>query len=325
MKKSFLTLCSCLSLLFASSGLFSATAQNQIIQKDTVIVARDGTGDFRNIQDAFDQIRAFRPDPTVVFVKKGVYKEKLEMPSWLYNVKLIGEDRDQTIITWDDHARINNMGTFRTYTFLIRGNLITLENLTIENNAAQLGQAVAVHVEGDKVVFRNCRLLGNQDTLYAGRNGSRQYFENCYIEGTTDFIFGPSTCWFEACTIHCKKDSYITAASTPEDQTYGYIFNRCKITMADGITKVYLGRPWRPYAMTLFINCEFPKGIRPEGWHNWSKPENEKTARYMEYNNTGPGATTSIRVKWAKVLTKKQAEEYTLANVMKGCDGWLPE
>jgi pectinesterase len=305
--------------------LFQATAQNQIIQKDTIIVARDGTGDFRNIQEAFDRIRGFRPDPTVVIIKKGVYKEKLILHSWLNDVKLIGEDRDQTIITWDDHANINSMGTFRSYTLLIQGNQITFENLTVENNAAQMGQAVAVHVEGDKVIFRNCRLLGNQDTLFAaGRIGTRQYFENCHIEGTTDFIFGPSTCWFEACTIHCKKNSYITAASTPQDQTYGYIFNRCRITTANGVDKVYLGRPWRPYGMTLFMNCELPKGIVPEGWHNWGKVENEKTARYMEYNNSGSGAETAKRVSWGRILTAKQAEEYTLANVMKGSDGWMP-
>ena len=310
----------CLTCLF-----FSVKAQNTIIQKDTIIVARDGTGDFRNLADAFDQIRGFRPDPTVVIIKKGVYKEKLIVHSWLQDVRLIGEDRDQTIITWDDHARINNMGTFRSYTLLVQGNRITFENLTVENNAAQLGQAVAVHMEGDRIIFRNCRLLGNQDTLYGGRSASRQYFVNCYIEGTTDYIFGPSTIWFEACTVHCKKNSYITAASTPEDQDYGYIFNRCKITLADGVNKMYLGRPWRPYGMTLFMNCELPQGITPEGWHNWGKEENEKTARYMEFNNSGPGAATQKRVKWAKILTKSQAEPYTLANVMKGCDGWLPE
>ena len=309
----------CLACMF-----FQAAAQNQIIQKDTVIVSRDGTGDFRTIQEAFDLIRVFRPDPTVVFIKKGVYKEKLVLHSWLHDITLIGEERDQTIITWDDHARINNMGTFRTYTFLIQGNNITVENLTIENNAAQMGQAVALHAEGDRLIFRNCRLLGNQDTFFAGRNGSRQYFVDCYIEGTTDFIFGPSTCWFENCIIHCKRNSYITAASTPEDHEFGYIFNRCKITMAEGIDRVYLGRPWRQFGMTLFMNCEMPEGILPEGWHNWNVEENEKTARYMEYNNSGPGANTANRVPWAKILTREQAEKFTLTNVMKGCDGWAP-
>jgi pectinesterase len=303
----------------------SVCAQNKIIQKDTVVVALDGTGDFRGLQEAFDQIRAFRPAPTLVLVKKGVYKEKIILPSWLKDVTIRGEDRDQTVITWNDHANINNMGTFRTYTLLVQGNDITFENLTIENNAAQLGQAVALHVEGDRVVFRNCRLLGNQDTVYAGREGARHYFVNCYIEGTTDFIFGPSVCWFEACTLHCKRNSYITAASTPQGQQYGYVFNRCTITLADGVDRMYLGRPWRPYGMTLFMNCFLPKGITPEGWHNWNDRNNETTARYMEYNNTGAGATTAARPSWIKPLTAQQAEIYTVGEVMKGCDGWLPQ
>jgi pectinesterase len=208
------------------------------------------------------------------------------------------------------------MGTFKTYTFMIRGNDIIVENLTIENSAAQLGQAVALHVEGDRVVFLNCRFLGNQDTIYAGRENSRLYFENCYIEGTTDFIFGPSTCWFEDCEIFCKKNSYITAANTPQHIKYGFIFNHCNIILADGINAVYLGRPWRAYAMTLFMNCHLPKGIIPEGWDNWRNPENEKTARYMEYNNNGEGANTTGRVKWAKIITPKEASEYTLKHIL---------
>ena len=290
-----------------------------------IVVDRNGRGHFRNVQQALDSVRAFNPAGTVtIFVRNGVYKEKLELHTHLCNVVLIGEDRDKTILTYDDHANINKMGTFRTYSFIIRGQDILIENLTIENSAQPLGQAVALHVEGDRIVFRNCRFLGNQDTIYAGRIGSRQYFENCYIEGTTDFIFGPSTCWFEGCEIFCKKNSYITAANTPENVKYGYIFNNCKIRLAKDVDAMYLGRPWRAYAMTLFMNCELPKGIRPEGWHNWNKSENEETARYMEYNNKGEGAVTDQRVKWIKILNSKEAEEYTVENVLKGCDGWNP-
>jgi len=293
-------------------------------RKYDIIVDRNGRGNFRNIQEAIDSIRAFDPKGTVtVFIRNGVYKEKLVLPTYVCNVHIIGESRDKTIITYDDHANINNMGTFHTYTFLIRGNDITIENLTVENSAEQLGQAVALHLEGDRIIVRNCRILGNQDTVYTGRENCRQYFENCYIEGTTDFIFGPSTCWFENCTIRCKKDSYITAASTPQHIAYGYIFNQCDITLAEGVSSVYLGRPWRPYAMTLFMNCRLPEGIIPTGWYNWKNPENEKTARYMEYNNSGAGAATQQRVSWAKILTSKEASGYTLENVMKGCDGWL--
>lgn len=291
----------------------------------TIVVDRNGTGHFRNIQQAIDSVRAFDPKGEItIFVKKGVYKEKLILHSYLTNVKLVGEDRDKTIINYDDHANINKMGTFRTYSFLLSGNDITVENLTIENSAAPMGQAVALFVEGDRVIFRNCRFLGNQDTIYAGRENMRQYFENCYIEGTTDFIFGPSTCWFENCVIYCKSNSYITAASTPENIKYGYIFNNCKIEVAPEVKNMYLGRPWRAYAMTLFMNCYLPKGIKAEGWHNWSNAENEKTARYMEYNNTGEGASTSGRVNWVKILNKQQAAEYTVENVFKGCDGWNP-
>ena len=290
-----------------------------------IIVDRNGRGDFRNIQDAIESIRAFDPAGTVtIFIHEGFYKEKIVLPTHVCNVKIVGENRDKTIINYDDHANINKMGTFRTYTFKVEGNDISFENLTIENSAEQLGQAVALHVEGDRIIFRNCRFLGNQDTIYTGREGSRVYFENCYIEGTTDFIFGPSTAWFEKCEIHCKKKSYITAASTPENIEFGYIFNNCTITMADGISEVYLGRPWRAYAMTLFMNCNLPEGINPLGWDNWSNEENETTTRYMEYNNSGKGADIKKRVKWAKILTTKETSSYTVENVLKGCDGWNP-
>lgn len=307
-----------LCFLLSTVGIFAQ-------EKHEIVVDRNGTGHFRNIQQAIDSIRAFDPKGQVtIFVKNGIYKEKLVLHSYLTNVKIVGEDRDKTIINFDDHANINKMGTFQTYTFLIRGNDIIIENLTIENSAAQMGQAVALHVEGDRIIFRNCRFLGNQDTIYAGRADSRLYFENCYIEGTTDFIFGPSTSWFESCEIHCKRDSYITAANTPENIRYGYILNNCKVTLAPEVTSMYLGRPWRQYAMTLFMNTDLPEGIDPAGWDNWRNPENEKTVRYMEYNNSGKGADTSKRAKWSKILTDEEAEEYTIQNVFKGCDGWSP-
>ncbi|GHT21988.1 hypothetical protein AGMMS4957_11650 [Bacteroidia bacterium] len=290
---------------------------------NAIVVDRAGRGHFRTVQAAIDSVRAFDPKGTVtIFIRNGVYKEKIELPTHVCNVRLIGESRDKTIITYDDHANINKMGTFRTYTFLVRGNDITIENLTIENNAEQLGQAVALHLEGDRIIIRNCRLLGNQDTIYTGRENCRHYFESCYIEGTTDFIFGPSTCWFEQCEIFCKKNSYITAASTPATIAFGYIFNRCNISLAENVSSMYLGRPWRPCAMTLFMNCQLPENINPKGWDNWRNEENEKTARYMEYNNSGKGAATNQRVRWAKVLTAKEAAAYTLEKVMKGCDNW---
>lgn len=283
----------------------------------TIVVDGNGTGDFRNIQQAIDSVRAFNPDGWVtIYIKNGCYKEKIEIPTHICNIHLIGEDRDKTIISFDDHAKINNMGTFKTYTLKICGNDMLVENLTVENAAAPVAQAVALHVEGDRIVFLNCRFLGNQDTVYAGRENSRQYFENCYIEGTTDFIFGPATCWFEKCKIYCKRNSFITAASTPQNIPYGFIFNNCTVSLADSVKAVYLGRPWRPYAMTVFMNCYLPKGIVPASWHNWKNPENEKTARYYECNNSGEGSRTDLRVKWAKQLTKTECEKITIENVL---------
>ena len=301
---------------------FNAQA-NQSFSKQ-ITVDRKGTGDFTSLQEAINTVRAFDPDGgTVILVKNGVYHEKIVIPDWICNLKILGESRENTLITYNDHAKINNMGTFRTYTMQIRGNDIQLENLTLENAAEPLAQAVALHTEGDRLIFRNCRFLGNQDTQYLAGEGNRLYFQNCYIEGTTDFIFGGATAWFEACEIHCKRDSYITAASTPQNITYGFVFNKCKITAAGDVTSVYLGRPWRPFAMTVFMNCELPEEIHPAGWENWRNPENEKTARYPEYNNRGEGGSTTGRVKWAKVLNKKEAKKITRANVLKDFDNSL--
>jgi len=207
------------------------------------------------------------------------------------------------------------MGTFKSYTFLIQGNDIILKNLTIQNNAPQLGQAVSLHVEGDRICIVNCKILGNQDTIYLGREGARMFFSGCYIDGTTDFIFGPSTAWFDACVINCKRDSYITAASTPVNIKYGFIFNHCRITADSKVTKMYLGRPWRRYAMTVFMNCELPDAILPQGWENWRNPENEKTARFSEFLNSGPGSDFSNRVKWSRQLSKKEAKSINIKTV----------
>lgn len=307
-----------LLLLVAVSGTWAQE------RRDTLVVSRDGTGDFRTLQEAVESARAFMDYTVTIYVKNGVYKEKVIVPSWVGNIDIIGEDRDKTIITYDDHANINKMGTFRTYTVKVEGSDITFKNLTIENNAAQLGQAVALHTEGDRLKFINCRILGNQDTIYTGAKFTRLYFKDCYIDGTTDFIFGPSTALFENCMIHSKRNSYVTAASTPKEAKYGYIFKHCKLTAEPGVDKVYLGRPWRPYAYTLFIECELGKHIVPAGWHNWGKQSNEETARYMEYKNTGEGANVSERVAWSKQLTKKEAEAVTVDAIFGTQSNWNP-
>ena len=326
-----------LTALFAIAlSATAAMAANKYDNPDTIVVARDGTGEFRNISEAIEVCRAFMDYHKVIYVKRGTYKEKLEIPTHLTNIEICGEAALPTIITWDDHANImmpsaydpiaierhptadnqhptpgnyHPIGTFRTFTLRVCGSDITLKNITIENNSARLGQAVALHTEGDRLRFIGCRFLGHQDTVYTGRGGTRLLFRDCYIEGTTDFIFGPSTAWFENCTIKSKADSYITAASTPADVEYGYVFNRCRLIADEGVTKVYLGRPWRPYAYTLFMNCTLGSHIVPAGWENWRNPDNEKTARYAEYNNSGDGANTKQRVSWSRQLTKKEVEK----------------
>ena len=310
-----------LGLLLLLSVVSAAWAQER---QDTIVVSRDGTGNFRTLQEAIESARAFMDYTVTIYVKNGVYKEKVIVPSWVENIDIIGEDRDKTIITYDDHANINKMGTFRTYTVKVEGSDITFKNLTIENNAAQLGQAVALHTEGDRLKFINCRILGNQDTIYTGAKFTRLYFKDCYIDGTTDFIFGPSTALFENCIIHSKRNSYVTAASTPKEAKYGYVFKHCKLTAEPGVDKVYLGRPWRPYAYTLFIECELGKHIVLAGWHNWGKQSNEETARYMEYKNTGEGANASERVAWSKQLTKKEAEAVTVDAIFRTQSNWNP-
>jgi pectinesterase len=322
MRKILLTL---LTLLLA----VSTQAASKYDNPDTLVVARDGTGEFRTIQEAIEVCRAFMDYHKVIYIKKGTYKEKIVIPQWLQNIELLGEDRDQTVITFDDHANIKTpqyqqgIGTFRTYTLKIEANDITLKNLTVENNAARLGQAVALHTEGDRLLFVNCRFLGHQDTIYTGMPRTRMLFKDCYICGTTDFIFGPSTAWFDGCAIHCLSNSYITAASTPKDADYGYVFNNCKITVAENVEKEYLGRPWRDYGYTLFMNCELPAQILPEGWHRW-EPQREKTARYLEYNNRGAGADRSHRVAWSRELTKKEAQKITMKEVFRGYGDWEP-
>lgn len=314
-----------IAMLFAILGFGSSDLYAQQQPQDTIVVARDGTGKYRTVQEAVESVRAFMDYTVTIYIKKGTYKEKVVIPSWVKNVELVGESAENTVITYDDHANINKMGTFRTYTVKVEGNEITFKNLTIENNAAPLGQAVALHTEGDRLKFINCRFLGNQDTIYTGAERTRLLFTDCYIEGTTDFIFGPATALFENCEIYSKRDSYITAASTPKDVEFGYVFKNCKLTASSDVKRVYLGRPWRPYAATAFLNCEFGKHIRTEGWHNWSNSENEKTARYAESGNTGEGAAVDGRVKWSKQLSKKESGQYIIQNIFKEGSVWNPD
>ncbi|AKD03741.1 pectinesterase family protein [Pontibacter korlensis] len=301
--------------------------QVQAQQAYDFVVAKDGSGDFKTVQEAIDAVPDFRKKETTIYIKNGSYKEKLVLPASKTLVKFIGEDVKKTILTNDDYASKKNrfgeeMGTTGSSSFFIFGDDFSAENITFENSAGPVGQAVAVRIDGDKVMFTNCRFLGNQDTLYPHGEKSRQYYKDCYIEGTTDFIFGWSTAVFENCEIYCKEGgSYITAASTLAETPYGFVFLNCRITGNTPENSYYLGRPWRPYAKTVFINTYMGNMIKPEGWHNWNKPDAEKTSYYAEYNSKGPGANPKARVAWSHQLSKEQASKYTLENIF---NGWIP-
>ncbi len=293
------------------------------------VVSKDSSGNFRTIQEAVNACRDYAERQYIIFVKSGIYEEKLVIPTWKTHITIIGQNVDSTIVTYNDYSgKIDNTGkklsTFTSFTCQVAGNNIVFENITFVNSAGRVGQAVAMHVEGDRCVFRNCRFIGNQDTLLASGENARQFFDRCYIEGTTDFIFGAATAVFNRCTIVSKVNSYITAASTLPTQEFGFVFLNCKLASDSVGRKVYLGRPWRLYAYTAFINCELGEHIRPEGWHNWSKPEAEKTARYMEYKSIGPGANPSARVPWSHQLSDAETKDITARNVLKSFDNWNP-
>jgi pectinesterase len=214
------------------------------------------------------------------------------------------------------------IGTFRTPSTVIDADDFTAENLTFENSAGPVGQALALRVDGDRVVFRNCRFLGWQDTIFLNRG--RQYFEDSLIAGHVDFIFGGATAFFERCRLHCWRNGYITAASTPSGERHGFVFAHGRITGANAEVKTYLGRPWRDFAQVTFLDMEMSDVVRPEGWHNWDRPEREKSARYAEFGSVGPGASLRTRVPWAKRLSAAEAQKHSIGSVLGGADGWDP-
>lgn len=290
-------------------------------------VAPDGTGDFTTVQAAVDAVPEGSTQPVTIAIQPGVYKERIVVPRSKRFLRFVGQDAEKTVLTFDLYAGIKGpdgkeIGTFRTPSVTIEADDFTAENVTFENSAGPVGQAVALAVLGDRAVFRNCRFLGWQDTLLD--QTGRHYYENCCINGHCDYIFGGGTAWFENCRIHNLDASYITAASTPEHQPYGYVFSNCTITGEPEGKKTYLGRPWRDYASVIFLNCRMEDCIQPEGWHNWGKPHREKTAFYAEYNSAGPIADPQHRVPWSHQLTDQQAQVITLQNVLGGNDGWDP-
>lgn len=292
---------------------FSAEAQYATY----ITVAADGSGDYSSIQSAINDTKSFPDQKITIFIKKGIYREKVRIYPWNTNLQLIGADQDSTIIIWDDHFKKINQGrnsTFQTYTVSVEANDCVLSNLTIRNSAGPIGQAIALSVSGDRIVIKQCILLGNQDTVYCTGEGNRQYFSDCYIEGTTDYIFGNAIVFLEKCQLHSLSNSFITAASTTINQDYGFVFRQCKLTAAEGVDRVYLGRPWRTFAKTVFISCDYGSHILAEGWNDWGKESNQKTAYYGEY---APGYDLKNRVSWSKKITKKEANRYTSARVFR--------
>lgn len=291
------------------------------------VVAQDGSGDFKTVQEAINAVPDFRKQITRIYIRKGTYKEKLVVAPCKQHIALYGEDG--VVLTYDDYANKQNVfgenkGTSGSSSIYIYASDFYAENIIFENTAGPVGQAVACFVAGDRVHFKKCRFLGFQDTLYTWGRNSRQYYEECYVEGTVDFIFGASTAVFDRCHIHSKTAGYVTAPSTPQGAKYGYVFYDCRLTAEEGLEgQVYLSRPWRPYGQTVYVCCELGSHIRPAGWDPWGKDSNKETAFYAEYQNYGPGAEVEKRVSWSYQLPNLRG--YTMQEVLAGHDGWSPQ
>ena len=311
------------------AGAFLALLVANATAQINVYVAADGSAQFRSVQKAIMSVPAGTPeDPVIIHIAPGTYKELIYIQHEKRFFKLVGQNPTNTIITYDLYAGLTNfdgnpIGTFRTPTATIDADDFTAENITFENSAGPVGQALAIRVDSQRASFRNCRFLGWQDTMFL--NTGRQYFENCYIQGHVDFIFGAAAAWFENCHINCMGKGYIAAASTQIDQPYGFVFSHCTITGNKPGVKTLLGRPWRLHASTIYMNCKMSDVIRPQGWFDWNKPEAHYTARYAEFNNTGPGANFADRPHWIKQLTPAQAKQITVESVLGGPNQWNPK
>ena len=308
--------------------LFSLLVVNATAQSKKIIVAKDGSGNYKTVQEALNAIPSGNKKPVTVYIKSGTYKEVVIVDATKEKITFIGDGADKTILTFDNHAgtKLPNGDTLNTWTcasVFIYGNDFHAENISFENTAGfTAGQAVAVRVEANRASFIKCSFKGNQDVLFLSGSGVKNYFRDCYIEGTTDFIFGAATAVFKNCHIHSKKNSHVTAASTNSIIPFGFVFLDCKLTADSNINKVSLGRPWSPTASVTYLNCYLGAHIVSEGWNNWKNPANELTARYAEYNSSGPGANAAGRVKWAKQLSNDEVEKYTVKNIL---GKWEPE
>lgn len=317
----------CGLLLFVISQALAQSQPTNGPASFDFIVASDGSGHFTSVQAALDAVPPFRKKRTYILVRSGTYHEKLSLSAAAQEVSLIGESAQTTILTFDDFASRPNrfgeeMGTSSSASFFVFGDGFEAQNITFANTAGPVGQAVAVRITADRVRFENCRFLGFQDTLYAQGKTSRQYYKNCYIEGTVDFVFGWATAVFDSCHLFCKSPGYITAPATEAGQAYGFVFRHCNIGGSAPPGSVYLGRPWRPYGRAVFIDCHLSEVVQPEGWHNWNKPEAESTSFFAEFNSYGEGASMARRVHWAHVLSPEEAAPYYVLSQVFG--DWDP-
>ena len=301
---------------------------SRLAAETNLYVSADGSNQFTTVQAAINATpqTACSTNHCIIHIKPGIYKELIYVQREKHFVYLVGENAEKTVVTFNLNARMpaadgKPMSTYRTPTAVIDADDFTVENVTFENSAGPVGQALAIRVDGDRVAFRNCRFLGCHDTVFLDRG--RQYFEVCYIAGHVDFIFGGATAFFEKCHIHCLTNGYIAAASTPEQEPFGFIFSNCKITGESG-ARTYLGRPWRQFSSVTYLNTEMSEVVTNVGWNNWKDPAREKTARYAEFNSTGPGANPQARVPWARQLTAAEAKAITSQKVLGGLDGWNP-
>jgi pectinesterase len=296
-----------------------------------IIVAQDGSGDFKTVQQAIDSIPPGNTAVKIVYIKTGSYHEKIHIKQPF--VHLIGADAAATILTYDDFAKKigptgKPLGTFGSLSVSVTGNDFEADNITFENPAVPrkaVAQTVALGVDSDRAVFRNCRMLANQDTLYA--NSGRQYYDDCFIRGDVDFIFGNAAAVFDHCEIQSSGKGYITAQSRIDDsQTTGYVLTNCKLTAAAGVPdgSVYLGRPWRPHARVVYLHCDLGPQINPAGWLKWRPTDHDMKVFYAEYDCTGPGAATNQRVAWSRQLTKPEAQPFEMETFLKGSDDWKP-
>jgi autotransporter-associated beta strand protein len=335
-------------LLLITLSFHSLKASEKPMNADFV-VALDGSGDFTKIQEAIDAVPSNSERRVVVYIKRGLYNtEKLIIPGNKKNITFIGESREETIISYhifdcsagkcpeSDAAKWTGDNIRTSATLTIMGDGFRAENLTIQNTAGPVGQALAITVQADKVVFINCDFKSYQDTIYLWTAGKRSYFENCMILGRTDYIYGAGIAFFQGSEIRSWGGGWITAPSTPQGQAYGYVFNECRLTYAlnspragDDGTLVALGRPWHEYPKVAWLYCDFCAEIDPKGWPtvwNMTYAPTSADLHLYEYKNTGPGADMSQRASWVgiRALTDAEALNYTATRVMGGTDGWDP-